>query len=229
MTRHDPHPKLLTWALIAIFALLPSVAQARNPEKLARKVRRAEEVYEELLSARDRTVPERLLKKAECIAVFPNVIKGAIGWGGRHGRGVVSCRGRGGWSAPAFFQISGGSFGLQIGGESSDLVLFFLTEKSARSLLKSKSTLGADASVAAGPIGRTAEAGTDLRMNAEILAYSKAKGLFAGISLEGGRLAPDRKANAAYYGESLSARGILFEGRARRVPAEARSFQRALP
>jgi len=228
MTRQSPQRKLLAWALLLAF-LLPAAALARDAEKLERKVRRAEEVYEELLGAPDRTVPERLLERAECIAVFPNVIKGAIGWGGRHGRGVVSCRQDGDWSPPAFFQISGGSFGLQIGGQSTDFVLFFMTEDSARSLIKSKSTLGADASVAAGPLGRTAEASTDLRMDAQILAYSKSKGIFAGISLEGGRLAPDPKSNAAYYGELLSAREILFEGRVRKVPSEARSFQKALP
>lgn len=229
MNRRHRHRKLLTWTLLATFVLPASAVLARDPEKLERKVRRAEDVYRELVTAPDREVPKRLLEKAECIAVFPNVIKGAIGWGGRHGRGVISCRHGGGWSPPAFFQISGGSFGLQIGGQSTDFVLFFMTEDSTRSLIKSKATLGADASVAAGPVGRTAEAGTDLRMDAEILAYSKSKGIFAGISLEGGRLAPDPKSNAAYYGRYFTAREILFEGRAQKVPAEARSFQKALP
>ncbi len=227
MSRYGAFRMFLAFAAAVPWAF--AIPAAAADDKLRRKVARAQEVYEELFGARDADFPELLLDKAECVAVFPKVIKGALVWGGRHGRGIISCKGSHGWSAPAFFKISGGSWGLQIGGESTDLILFFLTGKSVQSLLKSKFTLGVDASVAAGPKGRSIEASTDLWMNAEIVSYSRSKGLFAGIALDGVRLAADRKANASYYGENLEAKEILLEGKVDRVPAEARRFMKTLP
>src|SRR5262249_12699030 len=140
----------------------------------------------------DRSIPESVLNKAECIAVFPGVIKGGFIVGGRGGRGVASCRTTGGWSAPAFFNLGGGRFGLQIGVEATDFVFLFMNQNGMNSLLSSKFTLGGDASAAAGPVGREAGAETDLKMNAEILSYSRSKGLFAGLELKGVVVEPDR-------------------------------------
>ena len=143
--------------------LLAVPVSARMP--LDEKVRLATEVYRELLEVPEEEVPQELLKASSCIAIIPGVIKGAFGWGGRHGRGVLSCRRAGGtWSPLVFVSLSGGSFGLQIGAQSTDIVLFIMSERSVRSLLKSKFTLGGDLSVAAGPLGRSAEMGTDLRL-----------------------------------------------------------------
>lgn len=210
------------WTLLAA----PLAAE----EKLARKVRSSTDVYTEILQVPDRVVPKKLLERARCVAVIPHIIKGAIGYGGRHGKGIVSCRNDGGrWSPPAFVQLSGGSVGFQIGVEATDLVLFFMTERGARSLLESKFTLGGDVSIAAGPAGRTAQANTDLKLKAEIYAYAKSRGLFAGISLEGARLAPNHKAIRRYYGKRLWPDEILFEHKVPHLPPEARAFQRALP
>ncbi len=205
-------------------------APALAAPDLPRKVERATEVVEELFDAPDREIPEELVEDAVCIAAIPGVIKGALGWGGRHGRGVISCRKGGGkWSPPAFVKISGGSLGFQIGAESTDLVLFLMTQRSIESLLESKFTLGGTASVAAGPVGRTAEASTDVRLNAEVYTYARSRGLFAGVALEGARLAPDQKSIQRYYGRRLWAEEILFEQKVPRLPPEAKAFRESLP
>lgn len=209
---------------------LSMIAVAAADDKLDERVQRATEVYRELLHEPDHEVPEALLGRARCIAVIPHVIKGAIGYGARYGHGVISCRdASGNWSAPCFITLSGGSVGLQIGGESSDVVLFFMTDHGARSLISSKFTLGGKASVAAGPLGRSAEASTDVKLDAEIYSYAKSKGLFAGVSLEGARLAPDDKSNTRYYGGPVSAKALLFGEGAPNVPAGAHTFEDALP
>jgi lipid-binding SYLF domain-containing protein len=161
--------------------------------------------------------------------VFPDVYKGAIGFGARFGRGVVSCRDARGWSPPTFFTMSGGSVGFQLGGESADVVLFFMTDRSARSLLESKFTLGGKASVAAGPLGRSAEAATDLKLDAEIFSYATAKGLFAGVSLEGAMVATDAKSNTKFYGQAIEPKVVLFEHKTPKLPDVARTFIDALP
>lgn len=210
---------------LALFIATPLQAAA----KLDRKLRNATEVYQELLDSPDRGVPERLRRESRCVAVVPRVIKAALGVGGRHGTGVVSCRDEGGsWSPPSFISLSGGSIGFQIGAQSTDLVLFFMNERGTRSLLKSRFTLGADASVAAGPVGRTAEAGTDIRFDAEIYAYARAKGLFAGVSLEGAVLDASDGKNEQYYGQEIDPATILFDQKVPRVPAPAREFVDAL-
>lgn len=198
--------------------------------KLEQRVRNSTEVYRELMKEPDKSVPEALLNDCRCVAVIPHVIKGALGYGARYGKGVISCRDSAGhWSPLSFITLSGGSIGFQIGGESSDFVLFFMTDRSAHSLLSSKFTLGGKASVAAGPVGRSAEASTDIRLDAEIYSYAKAKGLFAGISLEGARLAPDEKANQEYYGAPVSAQSLLFGSHAPKRPPESREFVSGLP
>jgi len=164
------------------------------------------------------------------VAVFPRVINAAIGFGGRRGKGVVSVRGAdGAWGPPAFFTLTGGSWGFQIGAQSTELVLFFMTEGGVRSLLDSKFTLGGKAGLAAGPLGRSAEAGTDLELNAEIYSYARSKGLFAGISLEGARLAPDQDANRKFYGARVGAEAILFRGEVANRPEAVETFLKVLP
>jgi lipid-binding SYLF domain-containing protein len=214
---------------ILVAAALPSTATAADP-KLDSRLRNAAAVYKELLGAEDREIPEALLGKCRCVAVIPRVIKGAIGWGARHGSGAISCRESGGaWSPPVFLKLTGGSFGFQIGAEASDVVLFFMTDRGARSLLESKFTLGGTVGIAAGPLGRTAEASTDLKLDAEIYSYAKSKGLFAGVSLEGARLAPDTGAIKRYYGKTVSPEALLFKGSNVEVPASGQEFLRALP
>lgn len=217
---------VLAACVLALAAAAPSLADAR----LAQKIQTSEDVLRELLATPDHEVPDELLKRARCVAVMPGVVKGAFGWGGKHGRGVLSCRNdEKGWSAPVFVRISGGSFGFQIGAQAADVVLFLMSERSVKSLLKSKFTLGGDVSVAAGPIGRSAEASTDARLKAEIYSYAKTRGLFAGISLEGSRLAPHRKSITRYYGRPLDPRALLIEHEMPELPSEAQSFLRSLP
>ena len=213
-------------ALTMIIIMTPALASG----DLEEKVRHATEAYKELLRGPDGEVPEKLLRGSKCVGVLPQVVKAALGVGGRYGAGIVSCRGENGaWGPPAFVTMSGASIGFQIGAASTDLVLFFMSERGTRSLLKSKITLGADASVAAGPVGRTAEGSTDLKLNAEIYAYARAKGLFAGISLEGAVLRPSPKRNEEYYGKEIPPEEILFQHRVPRTPAGARAFMAALP
>ncbi len=216
-----PVPVLLALALFAA----PMAAGTDLPKKVAN----ARLAYLELLETPDRGVPERLLEDCKCIAILPNVIKGAFGWGGKHGRGVLACRREGGWSAPIFVTLTGGSFGFQIGAQSTDVVLFFMTTRSVRSLLETRFTLGGDVSVAAGPLGRSAEAATDLKLKAEIYSYAKSRGLFAGISVAGSRLAPYQKGINRYYGKRHWPDRILFEGETPQLPAEARELVKALP
>ncbi len=171
---------------------------------------KASTVFKEIMGAPDKAVPQNVLDKANCIAVFPGVIKaGLLGLGGRGGRGVASCRTKTGWSSPAFFDLKGGSLGPQIGVQSTDFVFLFMNEKGLSSLLKSKFELGGDASVAAGPVGRQAGASTDLRLNAEILSYSRSKGLFAGLELKGAVITLDESDMEAIYGKGFAAEAIL--------------------
>lgn len=196
----------------------------------ASKLTDATAVYRELVTTTDKAIPKELLSRARCIAVLPGVIKAAIGFGARHGSGVISCRTEGGWSSPAFISISGGSWGLQLGAESSDIALFFMNDRGAHSLVDgSRVTLGGQASIAAGPFGRSAEAATNLDLKAEIYSYAKSKGLFAGISLEGAELKPDEGDNREYYGSGVTTTQLLFGGALANVPPEARTFQQALP
>lgn len=206
--------------------LSASAAFAANDEKETERVKDAGQVMKEILNIPD-DIPQDLLDKAECIVILPSVLKGAFGVGGSYGRGVMICRGgehyTGAWGAPALYALEGVSIGFQLGGQATDFVLLVMNPKGARSLLSSKVKLGADASAAAGPKGRTAEGATDVVMNAEILSYSRNKGLFAGISLEGSTLRSDGSANAKLYGRKLSAKEIIVEHRVG-VPACARQL-----
>jgi lipid-binding SYLF domain-containing protein len=218
--------RLIVLALGLCLIAQPSLAYG----DLAQKVDNARLAYRELFQEPDKVVPSRLLDDANCIAVIPNVIKGAFGVGGRAGRGVFTCRNEEGvWSPPIFIKLWGGSVGFQFGGKATDLVLFFMTERSARALLKSRFTLGGDASIAAGPQGRSAEVGTDVTFRAEIYSYAKSRGLFAGIALDGAHMAPLQKATTDYYGERLWPDQVLFDHQVSSVPDEAKNLLAELP
>jgi lipid-binding SYLF domain-containing protein len=200
-------------AIFGIFLLLATPLMAQKKEK--ERLENCTTVLEEILNVPD-NVPQELLDKAECVVIFPSVKKAAFGFGGSYGRGAVICRSgknfTGPWSAPALFALEGFSFGLQLGGQATDFLLLVMNEKGAESIMGSKVKLGADASAAAGPKGRNLAAATDVVMKAEILSYSRAKGLFAGVSLEGSTLRSDGGANKNLYGRKLDAREIVRDG-----------------
>jgi lipid-binding SYLF domain-containing protein len=210
-------------ACFLTLCLSAPAAFASNDVKETARVKESGEVMREILNIPD-DIPQDLLDKAECIVVLPSVKKGAFGVGGSYGRGVMICRSgqhyTGPWGAPALYALEGVSIGFQLGGQATDFVLLVMNTKGARSLLSSKVKLGADASAAAGPKGRTAEGATDVVMNAEILSYSRNKGLFAGISLEGSTLRSDGSANEKLYGRKLSAKEIIVDHKVG-VPASA--------
>ena len=199
-------------------------------DKLTQKVENARLAYRELLQEPDRVVPRRLLDDAECIAVIPNVIRGAFWVGGRSGKGILTCRSEEGvWSPPIFVKLWGASFGLQIGGEATDLVLFLMTERSVKALLKTGLKFGANASIAAGPQGRSAEVSTDPTLRAEIYSYAKSRGLFAGVAVNGAHLSPHKKWNQSYYGDDVWAKGLLFDHDGATVPTAAQELIAELP
>jgi lipid-binding SYLF domain-containing protein len=218
-----------TFSLIGIFCLsLSNIAgaYARDEDDAVKQSAKAAKVFQEIMGAPDKTIPANVLDKARCIAVFPQVLKAGFIVGGRGGRGVASCRIAGGWSAPAFFDMKGGSFGLQIGAQATDFVLLFMTDDGMKSLLKSKFEMGGDASVAAGPVGRQAGAATDLRLNAQILSYSRSKGLFAGLELKGTVISLDDSDMKAVYGEGARAEDVLTGKKS--APASVQAFPNAL-
>lgn len=203
-------------AMLAVAALLCPVAQASDKnEKEQERLKEAGTVLQEILDIPD-AIPPDLLNKAECVVVIPSTLKLAIGVGGSYGRGAMSCRTgatfTGPWSAPAMYALEGANIGLQLGGQATDFVLLVMNAHGVESLLKSKVKLGADAAAAAGPKGRDAAAATDAFMRAEILSYSRSRGLFAGISLEGSTLRQDNSANQKIYGRKITAREIVRGG-----------------
>lgn len=215
--------RILAGALV--LALLATPASA-NDAKEAERLRNSASALRAIFGMPE-SIPVELLDRAECVLVFPSVKKFAVGIGGSYGRGVITCRTGesfdGPWSAPAMFALEGGSIGFQLGGQATDFVLLVMNENGAGSVLGSKVKLGADASAAAGPKGRTTGAATDIVMRAEILTYSRARGLFAGVSLEGSTLRDDGDANENLYGRKLTAREII-RGGAAPVPAPAQPF-----
>jgi len=208
---------MVTGLLIAV--AFPVAAQKKEQER----VENAGKVVKEILNAPD-SIPQSVLDKADCVVVLPSVVKFAIGIGGSYGRGVMTCRGgkdfRGKWGAPTMMALEGGSVGLQLGGQATDFVLLLMNSRSASAILSSKVKLGGDASAAAGPVGRTAAADTDVTMRAEILTYSRARGAFAGISLAGSTLRPDNDANKNLYGKEIPAKEVVM-GRAVPSPPSA--------
>jgi lipid-binding SYLF domain-containing protein len=216
----------LTFAVCLLFFAVVVYAASKESKRLEN----CGVVMEEILNVPD-NIPQELLEKAECVIVIPSVTKVAVGFGGSYGRGAMVCRTgekfSGPWGAPAMYALEGGSFGLQLGGQSTDLVLLVMNQRGADSILKSKVKLGADASAVAGPKGRDASADTDAYLRAEILSYSRSRGLFAGISLEGSTLRPDDDANARVYGRKITAREIVL-GNKVATPVTGRHLVRVL-
>jgi lipid-binding SYLF domain-containing protein len=211
-------------ALLMTMVILVPSAQSRDD--VSDRLENAGEVVRELLNAPDSDVPEGLLEDAECVAVIPGVRRAAFGFGGQSGRGAAVCRIEGGWSGPSMLAFDGGSIGFQIGVSSSDVVLLFMTDRSLDHLTGGEVTLGGDASVAAGPKGRDAGASTNLAFDAEILSYSRSRGVFAGISIEGASMRPDNDANEVLYGRRIEAEEVLRGGVA--VPEMAAPLINAL-
>jgi lipid-binding SYLF domain-containing protein len=209
------------FSLIVVIALVGLPAYAQKDEN--NRIQNAGKVMVEILNVPD-DIPEDILDKAECVIVLPSVIKFAIGFGGSYGRGVMTCRSgkefNGPWSAPSMMALEGGSFGLQLGGQATDFVLLVMNQRGASSILTSQVKLGGDMAAAAGPKGRNVAAATDVTLRAEILSYSRSRGLFAGISLEGSTLRPDNDGNERLYGKGTTAKDIVINS-ATRAPASA--------
>jgi lipid-binding SYLF domain-containing protein len=208
------------WMSIGLLATLALPAYAQKKEE--ERVENAGKTMQEILNAPD-SIPQNVLDKADCVVVLPSVKKFAIGIGGSYGRGVMTCRGgkdfRGKWGAPTMMALEGASAGLQLGGEATDFVLLLMNSGAASGILTSKVKLGGDASAAAGPVGRTASAETDATLKADILSYSRAKGAFAGVSLEGSTLRPDNDANKDLYGKKIEAKEIVLDGAVKAPPS----------
>lgn len=192
-----------TTLLVCLCCLFAMAAFADETSKAVERVQSAGTVLNEIENAPDKGIPEEVLGSADCVAVVPSLLKGGFIVGARYGRGVASCRNAKGWSAPAFFSVEGGSFGFQIGGQAVDLVMLIMNKQGMDNLLSSKFQLGADASVAAGPVGRHAAADTDWKMRAQVLTYSRARGVFAGISLAGARIRQDKDSTREFYGRMV--------------------------
>jgi lipid-binding SYLF domain-containing protein len=212
--------KLMT--IVAVLSMTSFAWAGSNREATNDRLDHAGRVLHEIMSAPDRGIPEEVLEHARCVAVVPHLLKGGFVFGAENGRGVATCRTEGGWSAPAFFTITGGSWGLQIGVEGVDLVMIIQNEDGMKHLINSNFELGGDASAAAGPVGRHASADTDWKLNTEVLTYSRARGLFAGITLNGAAIRRDEDSTEAIYGHEVSTRRIL-RGEVT-VPASAQSF-----
>ena len=199
-------------AAALLLALAPALTVAQPADSTeAKRVRDAVTVFSEVMAAEDSAVPRAILTKAEAIAIFPGTIKGGFIVGGMRGRGVLSAKGPNGWSSPAFLTLTGGSFGLQIGGQAADIVLVILNS-GLKTLVSNQFKIGADASVAAGPVGRDAQASTDIQLQAQILSYSRARGLFAGVTINGSTIRQDLDANERFYGKRLTSSQIVFDG-----------------
>ncbi|HXZ28834.1 MAG TPA: lipid-binding SYLF domain-containing protein [Terriglobales bacterium] len=210
------------WVAGLVMALSAVAWAGETRDRDIQRIHHAAVILDEIMAAPDKGIPEEILNDAKCVAVVPAMMKGGFIVGGEYGKGVASCRTQNGWSAPAFFQVAGGSFGLQIGGQEADLVLIIMNDHGMQHLLSSKFKLGANASAAAGPVGRHAEADTDWRMRAEVLTYSRARGVFAGISLNGDEINQNKDDTRAFYGRMVPFRTILTGKIA--SPAEAEPF-----
>jgi lipid-binding SYLF domain-containing protein len=215
------------FAVVAVLVLLSSLAFAQGDrEKQLQRVEDAGDIMQEIMEAPDKGIPEEIIASAKCIAVVPSLVKAGFVFGGEYGHGIVSCRTEKGWSSPAFFGIKGGTFGLQIGGQAIDLVMLIMNDRGMRCLLSSKFELGADASVAAGPVGRHAEGATDWKMIAQVLTYSRSRGAFAGITVKGAVIDQDDNDTRIFYGKLIPYRTLLTDGIV--PPKDAHPFLAAL-
>jgi SH3 domain-containing YSC84-like protein 1 len=200
---------ILLTLVLCLSSLVLAADEEAKPSKAADRVQAASQVLNEIQSAPDSGMPQEILSKAECVAVVPSMLKGGFVVGGKYGRGLASCRTPKGWSAPAFFTIKGGSVGFQIGGQAVDLVMLIMNNDGMQHLLSSQVALGADASVAAGPVGRHAEGNTDWKMRAQVLTYSRARGVFAGVSLNGAVMKQDKDSTRDFYGHMVTFKASL--------------------
>ena len=212
--------RILAVTILIGIASLTAVASDREDD--VNRTQKAAQVFKEIMNTPDQGIPSNLLESAKCIAIIPGDKKFAFVFGGSYGRGLATCRTGHGWSAPMFVAIDSGSVGYQIGGSSTDIVMLFMNDHALQSLMSDKFKVGADASVAAGPVGRNAAAGTDLKLNAEILSYSRSKGIFAGVSLDGAVMQADKSGDKAMYGDDVNRHEIL-DGKVA-VPASAREL-----
>ncbi|MGH9683911.1 MAG: lipid-binding SYLF domain-containing protein [Candidatus Acidiferrales bacterium] len=218
----------LVISILALFASLPAVTTASTSDRAddTARIQKSAQVFQEIMNTPDQGIPQELLESAKCIAIIPGDKKFAFIFGGNYGKGLAVCRTARGWSAPLFLAVGGGSVGYQIGGSSTDLVMLFMNDHALQSLLSDKFKIGADASVAAGPVGRHASANTDAKLNAEILSYSRTKGVFAGVSLDGAEVQADHSGDQAMYGGNVTRQQIL-EGKIA-TPSSARPLEREI-
>ncbi|MFP5277793.1 MAG: lipid-binding SYLF domain-containing protein [Acidobacteriota bacterium] len=201
--------KKVIFTLCLSLLLTSSSYAASSPADLQNRINAAKTALDEIMQAQDRTIPTNILRSATCVAIVPGMMKGAFIFGGQYGQGVVTCRTGHGWSGPVFIRLAGGSFGFQIGAQATDLVLVAVNQRGFQDLLQSKFKIGAGASAAAGPVGRAGQAATDWKMNAELLSYSRNKGLFAGIDLSGTSVTQNREDTNTYYGRPQDFENIL--------------------
>ncbi|MEM7763660.1 MAG: lipid-binding SYLF domain-containing protein [Pseudomonadota bacterium] len=218
--------RLRTLLSCAVLTATLSHANALADSREDERVQTAAAIISELNQIPEKAIPPALLRRAYAVAIIPDMLKIGVGLAGRHGKGVLSVRGDNGWSAPVFIKLSGGSIGWQAGLQSSDLVLVFTNERGVENITRGKLTLGADASIAAGPIGRHGSAATDGKLRAEVYSYSRARGLFAGVSVEGAALRIDRNANAAYYAQPAISADTIIAGEFTEVPDSTVNFRR---
>ena len=218
--------KTMSLLLMCFLGLIGSAWAGSNREDSVARLQSSVDVLHAIMAAPDKGIPEEVLSNAKCILVVPDLIKGGFIFGGKHGRGVASCRTHEGWSAPAFVSVGGGSWGLQIGVEGVDLVMLVMNDQGFQHLLTSKFQLSGEGSAAAGPVGRHASAGTDWKMNTEMLTYSRSKGAFAGLTLEGAVVQQDDDSTRAIYGKHLTFRNIL-SGKVS-TPQSADAFMKAV-
>ena len=218
---------IISIVLVTCALGMPAFAQkqGKKANEAARRSEDAATVFNEIMGAADNAIPKELVDKAQAIAVFPGVLKAAFIFGGREGKGVISRRTAQGWTTPAFFNLGGGSFGAQIGADKTDYVLLVMNEDGLKGLLGDKFEIGGEVGVAAGPVGREASAATDAQLQAEILTYSRSKGLFAGVALKGTAITPDNNLNEAFYG--MKARDVL-NGAVARIPPPVSIFPETL-
>lgn len=195
--------------LLGNVSWLAAQSETKDESDIQKRIKNAAAVLDEVMAEKDKAIPDKIMSDAKCVIVVPSMVKIAVGFGGNHGKGVATCRTSHGWSAPAPITITGGSWGLQIGGQAIDLVMLVMNDKGMDSLLSSKFKIGADASAAAGPVGRQGEASTDWKMKAELLTYSRARGVFAGIDLSGAKISQDRDETRLLYGKMIPFATIL--------------------
>jgi SH3 domain-containing YSC84-like protein 1 len=218
--------KKIIASICLCFGLIPAAFAASSHQDLQNRIDAAKVVLDQIMAAGDRSIPMNILQQATCVGVVPGLLKGAFVFGGQYGQGVVTCRTGKGWSAPVFIRMAGGSFGFQIGGQSTDLVLVAVNDRGFQDLLKNKFKIGGDASAAAGPVGRSGQAATDWKMNAELLSYSRNKGLFAGIDLDGTSVSQNQEDTNTFFGKPHTFEAVLKGDVA--VPQGAVPFVRAV-